>query len=279
MTQRTSEIDAGERYLNQLRYALRHARKSDRDDYVAQIADHIRESRSQFDPADSGELDELLRRLGPPSALAKEFYASERAKLNAAQRALQTFRRGWIAISVAVVVAMVVIIEIWAATYQPISLRMNGAYSDHVVALSGRAPVELSEGGMQPVTWQLTNGRYRVSVLFAVQNVNSIAVSISPPPTLQGIPNHATWHLKSVTSSKLSPFVSVKMRGHSSREIVFTTTYKCTPWPQGSPQSRGTETTSLNFLPIVMSFWGHEHSLELPVQPFYLAFQGNCFGQ
>lgn len=278
MTQRTSEVDAGERYLNQLRYALRHARKSDRDDYVAQIADHIGESRSQFESADSGELDELLRRLGSPSALAEEFYASERAKLNTAQRALQTFRRRWIPISVAVVVAIVVIVEVWAATYQPISLRMSGGYSDNVEALSGRAPVKLSEDGPQPVTWQLTEGLYRVSILFSVQNDNSIAVSISPPPIVQGIPNQASWRLESTTTTKQSPFTSAPMSGHSYREILFTTTYHCTPWPQGSLNAKSPETTTVNFLPVVTSFLGHQHTLDVPVQPFYLEFLGNCFG-
>lgn len=278
MTKQELHPDAAERYLTQLRYELRHARRNDRDDYVAQIADHISESRSLIDPADTGELDQLLGRLGSPSILAKEFYVTERSKLNVVWRVLGWLRRWWIAIAVVAVIAIAVCFEVWASTYQPLSLNMNGGYRDTVVAMSGKPPVKLSEGAFQPVTWKLTEGRYRVSILFAAENTNSLPVTISPPQFVQGFPNSVLWQLESNTSTQKWPFVSARVPGHGYREIVVTTTYTCTPWPKGDPNAAGDQTTYINNFPIVMSFWGHQHTLRLAIQPFYLEFAGNCFG-
>jgi HAAS len=278
MTKQELHRDAAERYLAQLRYELRHARRGDREDYLAQIAEHINESRSLFDPVDTKALDELLGRLGSPSSLAKGFYVTERSKLNVVWRMLQWLRRWWIVVSTVTVVAIVVTFEVWLSTYQPLSLNLNGEYQDSVVALSGTAPVKLSEGAVQPVTWKLTDGRYRVSILFAATNTNSLPVTISPPQFVPGFPNSVSWQLESNRSTRKWPFVSARVPGHWYREIVATTTYTCRPWPTGNPNAAGDQTMYINNFPIVTSFWGHQHSLRLAVQPFYLEFAGKCFG-
>ena len=188
MTVRTSMPDAAEQFLERLRHELRHARKTDRNDYIAQIADHIRESRADVAHEDPDALEALLARIGNPSDLAKEFYAAERVKLNGAQRVLVWFRRWWIGLVVATFVAAAVSLIVWANTYQPLSLQSSGSYGDGVIALSGRAPQKLTEGNFQPVTWKLTEGHYRVTILFPVDNLNSLAVNISPPPIVHPPP-------------------------------------------------------------------------------------------
>lgn len=270
------DLDAAERFLERLRYELRHARKTDKDDYIAQIADHIRESRTLFGPDDSKALDDLLGRIGQPSALAKEFYSAERTKLSAGQRVLLWVRRWWVGIVALVVVAAAVSVMVWASTYQPLSLQMNGSYRDTVIALSGRAPVEVIGNPYEPVTWKLSDGHYRVSVTYAATDTNSLGVTITPPQFANGWPLPQAWHLESDRSTKQSPFTSARVKGDWYREIVFSTTFTCRPWPKGNPNSHADQTNYVTNLPVVMQFWGFHHTLELAVKPFYLEFVGDC---
>ena len=272
----TSGPDAAERYVELLRYELRHARKSDREDYVVQISDHLSESRALVNPDDPKALSDLLGRVGSPQALAKEFYAAERATFSVPQRVVHWTRRWWIGIVLVLAFASIVTFEVWAATYQPLGLNMNGAYFDNVVALSGKPPVKLSEGPIAPITWKLTDGRYRLSILFDAENTGSHTVTISPPEFVPGWGLLDTWHLQSASSSVQTPFHSVQVKGHWYQEIVFSKIVTCTPWPKGNPNAGGGETSYVANLPIVMSFWGHQHTLELAVQPFYLQFAGDC---
>lgn len=278
MTTTTSRPEAVGQYLEQLRHALRFARKGDREDYLAQITDHLDERLVDIGADDSEALSTLLLRMGAPFDLASEFYSAERAKFSVPRRITHWLRRWWIGIALVAVITSGLSLEAWASHYQPLSLNLSGGYLDSVVALSGQAPVKLSEGTSAPFTWKLTDGRYRVSILFAADNGNSLAVTISPPQIVPGVPNPVSWHLESNRSTKQSPFVSARVAGHWYREIVFTTTYNCTPWSKGNPNATGHETTYVTTLPVVMSFWGNQHTLELPVQPFYLEFVGDCFG-
>ena len=277
MTSGKTSVDATQQYLHQIHHELRFARKRDRDDYLAQIAEHLRESREPHDSSDVETLSELQSRVGAPRDLAREFYAAERTRLNLVQRILLRVRRWWIAALVGAVVIGGVSAVRWAATYQPLSLHLAGGYQDTVIALSGKAPVKLSEGAFQPVTWKLTEGRYRVTIVFAATNTNGLAVSISPPPIVQGFPNPVSWRLQAIRTLTESPFLSARVDGHWYREIVFTTTYTCVPWSKGSPNAAGGETTYATQLPVEMSFMGFQRVVELPIQPFYLEFVGDCF--
>ncbi|HUZ40152.1 MAG TPA: hypothetical protein VMU68_02005 [Acidimicrobiales bacterium] len=279
MNVRTPHSDKAERFIEQLRRNLRHARRTDRDDYIAQIADHIRESRADDEADDPGALDALLNRIGEPSVLANAFYAAERVKLNEAQRVLLWVRRWWIGLVLVAVLATVTSFLAWASTYQPLSLRSSGEYSDTVVALSGKAPIKLTQGNFQPAAWKLTEGHYRLSILFPVDNLNSLAVNISPPQIVQGFPLPESWHLESIHSAKQGPFKSAHVEGKTYREIVFSTSYVCRAWPTGNPNASSFSTQSITDIPIVMSFWGFQHTLEVRIQPFTLEFAGDCFGQ
>lgn len=278
MKTQSPDPDAAERFLEQLRYELRHARRADRDDYIAQIADHIRESRDLLSPDDSAALDDLLSRIGRPSSLAQEFYAVERRKLSGMQRVLQWMRRWWVVVAVAAIVAAVVFVVTWASTYQPLSLQMNGGYLDKVIVLSGRTPVKVSGNPYEPVTWKLIDGRYRVSITYAATNDNSLGVTITPPDFANGWPLPQTWHLESNATTKQTVFTSARVEGHGYREIVFSTTFTCRPWPKGNPNSLTGATRYVTNLPLVMSFWGFQHTLDLAIQPFYLEFVGDCTG-
>jgi hypothetical protein len=66
-------------------------------------------------------------------------------------------------------------------------------------------------------------------------------------------------------------------KGHQFQEILFSETYVCTPWPKDKPNANATSSTLISNLPVVESFWGFEHTVELAVQPFYLEFAGDCF--
>ena len=277
MTNEETRAGATQQYLQQLRYELRFARKGDREDYLAQIGEHLQEISDAHVSSSAESLASLKSRIGPPRELAKEFYAAERTRLTSAQRGRLWIRRWWIALLVAVVVVSSVAAIRWAATYQPLSLNLNGEYSDTVVALSGRAPVKLSEGTTQPVTWKLAVGRYRLSILFAATNMNSLAVSISPPQLVPGIANPVTWRLQALRSLRETPFRSTRVAGHFYREIVFSTTYTCVPWPKGSPNATSPDTSYVTQLPVSMSFLGFQRVVELPVQPFYLEFVGDCY--
>ena len=279
MTVRTPHPDAAERFIEQLRRKLRHARRTDRDDYIAQIADHIRESRADDEADDPGALDALLIRIGDPSVLANAFYAAERVKLNEAQRVLLWVRRWWIGLVLAAVLVAGVSFLVWASTYQPLSLRSSGEYSDSVVALSGKAPMKLTQGNLQPAAWKLTEGHYRLSILFPVDNLNSLAVNISPPQIVQGFPLPESWHLESNDSEKQGPFKSVLVKGQTYREIVFSTSYVCKAWPTGNPNASSFSSQTITNIPIVMSFWGFQHTLEVSIQPFTLEIAGDCFGE
>ena len=144
------------------------------------------------------------------------------------------------------------------------------------MALSGQPPVKLSEGSEAPITWKLTNGRYRLSILFAATNLNSLAVTISPPDLVPGWGLFNTWQLESSSTQARRPFHSVAVKGHQYQEIVFSMIWTCKPWVKSNPNYGGGSTGYVTYLPIVMSFWGHQHTLHLAVQPFYLQFAGNC---
>jgi hypothetical protein len=137
--------------------------------------------------------------------------------------------------------------------------------------------VKLTEGDVAPVTWKLTHGRYRVSILFDATNVNSLPVNVSTPQLVPGWPHPVTWHLENNGTGDLTPFRSTEVKGDDFQEVLFSETYVCSPWPKGSPNAGG-ESTFVTSLPIVESFWGFQHTVQLAVQPFYLEFAGNCFG-
>jgi len=141
--------------------------------------------------------------VGSPQALAKECYAAERATFSVPRRVVHWTRRWWIGIVLVLAIASIVTCEVWAATYQPLGLNMNGAYFDNVV---------------------VTDGRYRLSILFDAENTGSHAVTISPPEFVPGWGLLDTWHLQSASSSVQTPFHSVQVKGHWYQEIVFSKT-------------------------------------------------------
>jgi hypothetical protein len=273
MSAEVTSANVADQYLKRLRHALRHARGEDREDYLCQISEHLSESQGV-----ESSLDELIRRVGAPEVLAQEFYMAERAKLSRAARFSRWLRHWWVAVIGLIVLLAVIPIYWWASSYQPLSTRMNGSYLDRVVSTGGAPPVKLVGGFSAPVTWKLTHGRYRLSILFDASNDNSLAVGIAPVEWLNGFPNPVAWHLENSDSDALTRFERAQVRGDRYQEILFTETYDCTPWPKGSQNANATQSTLISNLPIVESFWGFQHTVELAVQPFYLEFAGNCFG-
>jgi hypothetical protein len=262
-----------DQYLKRLSHALRRARSGDREDYLDQISEHLNETRV---PGDS--LDDLIRRVGSPEALAEEFYATERAKLSKPSRLWLWLRHWWVVvIGLAALIAFAVIYT-WAGQYQPLSLYMNGGYRDKIVSFNGAPAKKLVGGFSAPVTWELTHGHYRISILFDASNMNSLSVNISPPEIVNGFPNPGTWHLENSQTGSLTPFVSAQVGGGQYQEVVYSTTYVCTPWPKNSSNVHATSSSLITTLPIVESFFGFQHTVALAVQPFYLEFAGNCFG-
>jgi hypothetical protein len=272
MSAEVTSSNVVDQYLKRLRHALRHARSEDREDYLDQISEHLNETRAVGD-----SLDELIRRVGSPEALAREFYAAERAKLSRLRRFSRWLRRWWVAVLGIVVLLAIVPLDLWASSYQPLSTYMNGSYSDKVVSFSG-APAEKLVGGFSaPITWKLTDGHYRLSILYDATNVNSLSVEITPPELVGGFPNPVTWHLENPRTGKLSPFVSAQVKGGQFQEILVSETIVCTPWPKGNSNAASTSSTYITNLPIVETFWGFQHTVQLAVQPFYLEFAGDCF--
>ncbi len=259
-----------DQYLKRLRHALRHARSEDREDYLGQISEHLNATLVTED-----SLDKLINRVGSPEALALEFYAAERAKLSRLRRFARWLRHWWVAVIALIVVIAAILAYSWAGSYQPLSTYMNGSYRDKVVALNGAPPVKLIGGFAAPITWKLTHGRYRVSILFDASNMNSLPVGISPPGLVPGFPITVKWHLKNSRTGALTPFVGGHVKSHQYQEILFSDTYICKSWPKGNPNV--TSSVSITNLPIVESFWGFQHTVELAIQPFYLEFAGNCF--
>jgi hypothetical protein len=260
-----------EQYLKRLRHALRHASSEDRQDYLDQISEHLNETRFGED-----SLDELILRVGSPEALAREFYAAERVKLSQLRRFSRWFRRWWVGVIGLVVVIAVVPLDLWASSYQPLSQYMNGGYADKVVSFSGVPAQKLVGGFSAPITWKMTNGRYRLSVLYDAMNTNSLSVEISPPEFVGGFPNPLTWHLENSRTGALSPFISAQVKAGQVQEILLSETIVCIPWPKGSKNAAVDSSTYITTLPIVESFWGFHHTVELAVRPFYLEFAGNC---
>lgn len=272
MSTELASSNAVEQYLKRLRRALRHVRREDRDDCLRLISEHLFESGFHDD-----SLGELIHRLGSPEALAHEFYVAERAKLSEPERFARWLRRWWAAvISVAVLIAVILLYS-WASSYQPLSAYMNGSYQDKVAVFSGTPPVKLVGGFAAPITWKLTDGRYRLTILFDASNMNSLSVGISPPDFANGFPLPETWHLENSRTGALTPFDDAQVKGHDSRQILFSDTYVCTPWPKNNPNANAPSATFITSLPVVESFWGFQHTVELAVQPFYLEFAGNCF--
>jgi uncharacterized membrane protein len=118
MSAQLTSSNVVDQYLNRLRHALRHVRKNDRDDYITQISDHLNEARDveELDVADES-LAELIRRVGSPEALAREFYAAGSAKLNALQRTLRWLRRWWGIVGVVVILLAIIPTYAWASNY------------------------------------------------------------------------------------------------------------------------------------------------------------------
>ena len=61
------------------------------------------------------------------------------------------------------------------------------------------------------------------------------------------------------------------------QRLLLSDTYVCKSWPKGNPNANVTSSVSITNLPIVESFLGFQHTVELAVQPFYLEFAGDCF--
>jgi hypothetical protein len=263
--------DAIEQYLQRLRHALKRARTQDRDDYVDQISEHLNETRVAED-----SLDTLIRRVGSPETLAREFYVAERAKLGTPARLRRWLRRWWVGLLSLIVILVLIPGDLWANSFQPLSTQLNGEYNDKVVTINGSPPKKLVGGFSAPITWELTNGRYRVTILFDASNMNSLTVDVSPPGITNGFPNPVKWYLES-SKGALTPFVSADVKGGQYQEILFSETYVCSRWPKGNPNSNSTSSTFITNLPIVESYLGFQHTVELAIQPFYLEFAGNCF--
>lgn len=260
-----------EEYLQRLRRALKHARPQDREDYIEQITEHLNETRVAAD-----SLDSLIRRVGSPESLAREFYVTERAHLSTPARLWRWLRHWWVGVLGLAVILALIPADIWANSYQPLSTQLDGQYNDTVVAISGAPPKKLIGGATAPITWDLTSGRYRVTILFDASNMNSLAVGIAPPQITNGFPNPVRWYLENPRGTR-TPFVSAQVEGGQYREIVFSETYVCSGWPKGSPNSHASSTTFIPSLPVVESFFGIQHTVDLAIEPFYLEFSGNCF--
>jgi hypothetical protein len=263
--------DAIEQYLQRLRHALKHARTQDRDDYIDQISEHLNETRVAED-----SLDSLIRRVGSPESLAREFYVAERAQLSSPARLWRWLRRWWIGLMGLMVILVLIPADLWASSYQPLTTHQDGVYNDKVVAIGGTPPKKLVGGFSAPITWELINGRYQVSILFDASNMNSLTVGIAPPGITNGFPNPVSWYLES-SKGALTPFVSAQVKGGRYQEILFRETYVCSRWPKGSSNSRSTSSTFIPNLPIVESYLGFHHTVYLAIEPFYLEFAGNCF--
>jgi hypothetical protein len=273
MSAEITSSDAVEQYLRRLRHALRHARSDDREDYVSQIGEHLSETRIIGD-----SLDELIRRMGSPETLAQEFHIAERVKLSTLRRFARWFHNWWVLVTVLIVLLAAIPVYSWASRYQPLSTYMEGGYRDRVVSFNGAPAKKLVGGSLAPITWKLNHGHYRLSILFDASNMNSLSVEISPLSGLvPGFPSPVTWHLENSSTGALSPFVSAQVKGDQDQEIVFSETYVCKPWPKGSPNATGASTVFITTLPVVESFWGFRHTVQLAVQPFYLEFAGDCF--
>jgi hypothetical protein len=272
MSAEVTSSDAVEQYLKRLRHALRHARGEDREDYLGQIGEHLGETRVVGD-----SLDDLIRRVGSPEVLARDFYVAERVKLGTLRRVTRWFHRWWVLVTVLIVLLAAIPVYSWASQYQPLSTYMGGGYRDLVVTIDGAPATKLVGGSLAPITWKLNHGHYRLSVLFDASNMNSLSVEISPPSGVPGFPNPVTWHLENSSTGALSPFVRTQVKSGEDQEIVFSETYVCKAWPQGSPNATGASTAFITTLPVVESFWGFHHTVQLAVQPFYLEFAGNCF--
>jgi hypothetical protein len=263
--------DAIEQYLQRLRDALKHARTQDRGDYVEQISEHLNETRVAED-----SLDSLIRRVGSPESLAREFYVAERAQLSKPARLGRWLRRWWILLIGVTVLLVFIPADLWASSYQPLTTHQDGEYNDKVVAISGTPPKKLVGGFTAPITWELTNGRYRVSILFDASNMNSLTVGIAPPGITNGFPNPVSWHLENSKGTP-TPFVSAQVKGDRYQEILFSETYVCKSWPKGSQNAGTASSTFIPSLPVVESYLGFHHTVELAIEPFYLEFAGNCF--
>jgi hypothetical protein len=272
MSADVTSTDVVDQYLKRLRHALRRVRSEEREDYLSQISEHLEETRV---PGDS--LEQLVHRVGSPETLAQEFYAAERAKLSRPRRIARWFRRWWIVVIIIVILVASIPVYTWASQYQPLSLGMNGGYKVTVVSFDGAPAKKLVGGFSAPITWELTHGHYRLSILFDATNTNSLPVGISPVGSLvNGFPNPVTWHLEN-SEGALSPFVSAQAKDDVPQEILFSETYVCSSWPKGSPNAHGTSSTFVTSLPILETFWWFQHTVQLAVQPFYLEFAGNCF--
>ena len=269
MSAEVTQSDEIGQYLQRLRRALRHALPQDRDDYVEQISEHLNETRMIDD-----SLESLILRVGSPEALAREFYAAERARLSSPIRLRRWLRQWWAGLLGLVAILALIPAVIWVNSFQPLDTHLDGEYNDSVVAVSGTPPKELLGGLTTPVTWELTSGRYRVNVLFGVTNMNSLTVNIAPPEITNGFPNPVKWYVESFPRMR---FINAQIKGGQYKEILFSETYVCSEWPKGSP-THGASTTFISTLPIVESFFGIQRTVDLPIQPFYLQFAGNCFG-
>src|ERR1700677_2846466 len=103
MSAEVTSSDAVEQYMKRLRHALRHARGEDREDYLGQIGEHLGETRVVGD-----SLDDLIRRVGSPEILARDFYVAERVKLSKLRSLTRWFHRWWVLVTVLILLLAII---------------------------------------------------------------------------------------------------------------------------------------------------------------------------
>ncbi len=77
MNEHTTSDQIVERYLGDLRDALRSLNQNGAREFVAEIERHIAEGRATLEPGDEVGLRSLLERIGSPTALARELLETE----------------------------------------------------------------------------------------------------------------------------------------------------------------------------------------------------------
>jgi len=277
-----------QRYLSALRRALRHGGRAVRDEYVAQIVEHVRDQAALLDASDETQLRKVLLQLGSPSDLANEVLATEWQSLTPEQRFARRCRRWALPFVVTLVMLGGVGAVLWTSHYQPVLVdATSGSFGTSVVALRGQAVVVHNGASpTQTTTYSVGAGRYRVAVTFTVSDVNGLPVTVTPTsssfpgginPAIDPFRGSYRWQVENGMTLGRRSFQSLRLNGHSWLQLVMTQTFTCTrssarPWPGGGTYYE------LQSLPLNVTFHGFEHYVRVPIAPFWIETRANCSG-
>lgn len=266
-------------YLEELRIAMATIDPEARENFLSEIEEHIAEGRATFDINDEVALAGLLRRIGAPKDLAKEWLEIRSdSVLDSRPSGMKQYglRRSVALVACVAIVTLVALGIILADRYQP--LMQGDAPTSRVINAAGRVAEHkfIYAPGLPVATaWIEPQGLFTVEVIASIKNNGWLPVELrtvridaqgyrlrDPGISINSSHSGQDWN----GSHQFQP---VSISGHSSRNFEFHYTQSCIPAPSGS-------FVTLQSLKVKYKFLQIQHTIVIPIQKFVIRNRPHC---